>query len=248
MMDGQIGDSRLMSPALRNAGSRRSRALLVGMLALTTVASLGLQLVRQAWTEEGRFWNIAWDLFLAWVPFVAAVGIERLNQPAGRRNWPLLGALAVVWLLFFPNAPYLVTEFVHLGSRPGRDAVWWCDLVVILLIAWNGVLLGFASLYLVQRVVAGHLGSAWGWLVAVACMALGSLGITLGRIQRLNSWDALMRPRLIAHSLRQFTDPRTFAHEIGLATLLMGLLTLEYITLAVLVAAARASLASRTEI
>ena len=82
-----------------------------------------------------------------------------------------MGALAIIWLLFFPNAPYLVTEFVHLGSRPMHDAIWWCDLVVILLIAWNGVLLGFASLHLVQKVVAAHLGMVWGWITAVVCMA-----------------------------------------------------------------------------
>jgi uncharacterized membrane protein len=236
-----------MSDSAQHPSQRRSRWILVGMLALTTVASLGLQLVRQAWTLEGRFLSIAWDLFLAWVPFAAAVAIERLHQSTGRRHWIVLGALSLIWLLFFPNAPYLVTEFVHLGPRPAWDALWWCDLVVILLIAWNGVLLGFASLYLVQRVVEAELGRAWAWIIAVALMALGSLGITMGRFQRLNSWDALLRPRVIVRSFRRFTDPHTFRHNMGLATLLMGLLTLEYVTFAVLVAAARASVPSQRE-
>ena len=130
-----------------------------------------------------------------------------------------------------------MTEFVHLGPRPQHDAVWWCDLVVILLIAWNGVLLGFASLYLVQQVVREHLGASASWIVATACLALASFGISLGRFERLNSWDALMHPRRIAHCFRQFRDPRTFAHNIGLAILLGGMLLLEYVTLAALISA-----------
>ena len=224
--------------------SLHRRVLLVWMLALTTGASLGLQLVRQAWTHEGRFWHIAWDLFLAWVPLAAAVALESLHRPTPRRPQRprlLLWALAILWLLFFPNAPYLVTEFVHLGPRPTHDAIWWCDLVVILLIAWNGVLLGFASLYLVQQVVREHLGTPASWLAAGACLALASLGISMGRFERLNSWDALVHPRSIARCFRRFEDPHTFALNIGLAALLGGMLLLEYITLASLIGAASGS-------
>lgn len=217
--------------------SLHRRVLLVWMLALTTAASLGLQLVRQAWTREGRFWNIAWDLFLAWVPLAAAVALEWLHRSNPRRNWTLLGALAILWLLFFPNAPYLVTEFVHLGPQPRHDAIWWCDLVVILLIAWNGVLLGFASLYLVQQVVREHFGAATSWIAATACLALASLGISIGRFERLNSWDALVHPRTIVRCFRQFEDPHTFARNVGLAVLLGGMLLLEYVTLAALIGA-----------
>jgi uncharacterized membrane protein len=211
------------------------RVLLVWMLALTTAASLGLQFIRQEWTQEGRFWAIAWDLFLAWVPLGAAVALEWHHRKNPRRNWVLLGALAIIWLLFFPNAPYLVTEFVHLG--PTHDAIWCCDLVVILLIAWNGVLLGFASLYLVQQVVREHLGASTSWIVASACLALASLGISMGRFERLNSWDALVNPRSIVRCFRRFEDPHTFNHNIGLAVLLTGMLLLEYVTLAALIRA-----------
>jgi uncharacterized membrane protein len=221
-----------------NGNHRHRRALLVGMLALTTVASLALQLVRQSLTGEGRFWMIAWDLFLAWVPLAAAVALEWRHRHPETRNWIVLTALAVLWLLFFPNAPYLVTEFVHLrpyGATP--NAVWWCDLVVILLIAWNGVLLGFASLYLVQQVIRDHIGAVGAWFAAAACIALASLGISIGRFERLNSWDALIHPAMIADCLRQFTNAHVFAHNVGLAILLGGMLLLQYVTLAALIGA-----------
>ena len=217
---------------------RHRRALLVGMLALTTAASLALQLVRQSLTGEGRFWMIGWDLFLAWVPLAAAVILEWRHRHPTTRNWIVLTCLAILWLLFFPNAPYLVTEFVHLkpyGRAP--DAVWWCDLVVILLIAWNGVLLGFASLYLVQQVIRCCIGAIGAWFAAGACIALASLGISIGRFERLNSWDALVHPAKIADCLRKFTDAHVFAHNVGVAVLLSGMLLLQYVTLAALIGA-----------
>jgi uncharacterized membrane protein len=207
------------------------------MLALTTAASLALQLVRQSLTEEGRFWMIAWDLFLAWVPLAAAVAMEWRHRHVETRNWLVLAPLAIIWLLFFPNAPYLVTEFVHLGLRPGHDAIWWCDLVVILLIAWNGVLLGFASLYLVQQVIRQHIGAVGGWIAAGSFIALASLGISIGRFERLNSWDVLTNPRSIVRCLRQFTNPHVFNRNVGLAVLLGGMLLLQYVTLTTLIGA-----------
>jgi uncharacterized membrane protein len=220
-----------------NSNHRHRRALLVGMLALTTAASLVLQLVRQSLTPEGRFWMIAWDLFLAWVPLAAAIVLEWRHRHLETRKWFVLLPTAIVWFFFFPNAPYLVTEFVHLGSRPPHDAVWWCDLVIILLIAWNGVLLGFASLYLVQQVMRQHIGAAGGWCAASLCIALASLGISMGRFERLNSWDVLTNPRSIVRCFKQFADPHVFAHNVGLAVLLSAMLLLQYITLAALIGA-----------
>ena len=105
----------------------------------------------------------------------------------------MLGAL---WLLFFPNAPYIATDFVHLQHDP--LAPFWYDAVTIAAFAWMGVLLGFASLYLMQTVVrqwrgvGGRLDRS-----PSSRSALGSLGIYLGRFLRLNSWDALEHPSVL---------------------------------------------------
>ncbi|NNE95817.1 MAG: DUF1361 domain-containing protein, partial [Acidimicrobiales bacterium] len=68
-------------------------------------------------TGRSRIDMLPWNLFLAWVPFVIGVGIRRLaaRTPHGTGILVLPTAL---WLLFFPNAPYIVTDLIHLRNSP----------------------------------------------------------------------------------------------------------------------------------
>ncbi|HEX4125167.1 MAG TPA: DUF1361 domain-containing protein [Tepidisphaeraceae bacterium] len=235
-------------PSLRQSLSYRHRLLLIAVLVLSSLAALGLQEIRQGWTNgTGRFWYIAWDVFLAWVPLAFAAALYHAHE-RGSKNWPYMLLLGALWLLFFPNAPYLLTEFVHLGGHPGgpvplthvRDAIWWCDLIVILSIAWVGLLLGFVSMYLVQRVVEERSNAFMGWVVVLACLSAGSFGMTLGRVQRLNSWTMITDPRVLVRSLRQLSDDQwMFHHAIALSGLLAAFLILAYLALIALMAMGR---------
>src|SRR3954463_13557520 len=86
---------------------------LVTSLALSSAIGLAMLAVRAGYGGRVGYWSLPWDLFLAWVPVPLAVAVERMQN---RPPVPWLGGLGVafVWLLFFPNAPYLVTEFIHL--------------------------------------------------------------------------------------------------------------------------------------
>src|SRR4029077_5219619 len=99
------------------------------------------------------------------------------------------------WLLFFPNAPYIATDVVHLKHDPLSP--YWYDAVTIAAFAWMGVLLGFASLYLMQTVVRQWRGVVAGWIFAFVAIGLGSLGIYLGRFLPLHSWVAGAAPRVL---------------------------------------------------
>jgi uncharacterized membrane protein len=227
--------------------SRRHRFLLVSVLVLSSLAALGLQEIRQGWTGgHGRLWPIMWDLFLAWVPLVFAAALYHAHEQ-GTRDAVYVGLLGVLWLLFFPNAPYLLTEFVHMMPHPGgeaasiyeKDAIWWCDLIVTLTISWVGLLLGFVSMYLVQRVIEAKTNLLVGWLAALACLSAGSFGMTLGRILRLNSWDFVTDPRQLVRSLEVLSDPVIFHHSMGLSALLAAFLILAYLALMALMAMGR---------
>jgi uncharacterized membrane protein len=197
---------------------RPSRRRLVTVLGLVAVSLFCVALVLLRFAESGstKFGGLIWNLFLAWIPFVLAVVVyDRWRRHGVRATLLVLGAL---WLLFFPNAPYIVTDFVHLDRT--ADSPYWYDAVTVSAFAWTGLLLGFASLFLMQTVVRQWRGVVSGWVFAAVALALGSLGIYLGRFLRLNSWDAVEHPSVlprIAHTVAR--DPFRYGEAIGVTVL-----------------------------
>jgi uncharacterized membrane protein len=127
---------------------------------------------------------------------------------------------AVLWLVFLPNAPYLVTEFGLLRLVDGMPV--WFDVAMLTTFAWTGLLLGFVSVYLVQQVAARSLGTASGWLTAVVALGLSGVGIYLGRYLRLNSWDLLLQPHgVLAEVLERLTTMRMVGMSLVMGTFLL---------------------------
>jgi len=136
----------------------------------------------------------------------------------------------VLWLLFFPNAPYMLTDFIHLQSSP--TAPLWYDALMLSAFAWTGLLLGFASLYLMQMVWRRAAGSVLSWLGVVAALGLASFGVYLGRFVRFNSWDALVRPGRVADVIRnQLENPFHHPKLVAALIVLTGFLTVAYAVL-----------------
>jgi uncharacterized membrane protein len=197
-------------------------------LVAASLFCVALVLLRFGESGSTKFGGLIWNLFLAWIPFVLAVVVyDRWRRGRGRGSLFALGAL---WLLFFPNAPYIVTDFVHLERT--SDAPYWYDAVTVSAFAWTGVLLGFASLFLVQTVVRQWRGVVASWVFAAVALALGSLGIYLGRFLRLNSWDALEHPSVlprIVHAVAR--DPFRYSEAIGVTVLFTFALGFAYFLL-----------------
>ena len=155
---------------------------MVGMEALTVVAR---GLVEVA-AENGRW--MTWNLALAVVPAALAVVLFRYRGQRSAVWW----AGAALFTLFLPNAPYVVTDLVHL-----RDDVLRADsdLVVITAVlpayaafiaggfAAYGLAVGEMGRYLTRIGLGGWRGPA-----EVATHAVCAVGVLLGRVARLNSW------------------------------------------------------------
>ncbi len=139
---------------------------------------------------------LVWNLFLAWLPLGFALLAERPDlRRRDRWGW------AVLWVLFFPNAPYIFTDMIHVG--PWRDPQVWVELGIVLLFAMTGLVVGFLSLHRMQSLVGRHYGPWAGWGVVAASCVMGAAGVAIGRFLRWNSWDALLRPlQLIKDLLR----------------------------------------------
>lgn len=207
--------------------SRRRLVTVLGLVAVSLFC-VALVLVRFARSGSTEYTALIWNLVLAWIPFMLAVGVyDRWRR---RRAGLVLLALAALWLLFFPNAPYMVTDFVHLKQRD--EAPYWYDAVTVAAFAWTGLLLGFGSLFLMQTVVRQWRGVLSGWIFAGAALALGSVGIYLGRILRLNSWDAVEDPSLLPRIVHEVArDPFSYTEAIGVTVLFTLALGFAYVLL-----------------
>jgi uncharacterized membrane protein len=100
---------------------------------------------------------------------------------------------AFAWLVFFPNAPYILTDLQHLGN-PKPDVPLWFDMLLIIWFAWTGLLLGLVSLFLMHGIVIREFGRVTGWGFVLAVGVLSSLGVYIGRFLRWNSWDLFLQP------------------------------------------------------
>ncbi len=203
----------------------RRFGLLVLALLAASLLSMGTLVVRMHEAHGQSYWFLIWNLFLAWVPLVVAYVAFRL---ARRRIGAGVGGLVVLWLLFFPNAPYMLTDFKHLTGN-GEIPLWY-DALMLSSFAWTALMLGFLSLYLIQAIVAPRASAAWGWVVVVGALALASFGVYIGRFAGFNSWDALIRPRYVLSEIGERTnspihDPKMLAALLALtASLVVGYL------------------------
>lgn len=171
---------------------------------------------------------LVWNLFLAWVPFLLSLWISATYQQS-RRWWYLL-ALGLVWLTFFPNAPYIVTDFFHLQHRPPVPI--WYDLGLLSIFAWTGLFLAVYSLRAMQMLVRSIAGSLAGWLFVGGVVGLSGLGIYLGRFLGWNSWDLFFQPQaVLADILIRLTNPLQHAATFGVSFMFSLFLLACYLTI-----------------
>ncbi len=172
---------------------QKYRLLLLAVLAASSVLCIGLFIARFTTSESRRYTSLIWNLFLAWIPFWLAWIADTSTRLPKTIRFGLVGICAFLWLIFFPNAPYLLTDFQHLARNNGNVPVWY-DVLMLLWFSWSGLLLGIISLHLMQRMVTSWLGWATGWFFVLGVTILSSLGIYVGRFLRWNSWDIFVQP------------------------------------------------------
>jgi uncharacterized membrane protein len=210
------------------AGDDRRLFRVVAVLALASCFCGALALGRIRLTGRAGLLFLGWNLVLAWVPLGMSLLIVRRHLPGRRPSRLGSFALGAVWLAFFPNAPYLVTDLVHL--RAHGFVLLLYDAMMVFAFALTGICLAFLSLWLMHRLVERHLGRALGWLFVAAVAGLSGFGVFLGRFPRWNSWDLVTRPgelfvTLAVHAQDPFAHPRA----IGMTLMMAALFALAYL-------------------
>jgi uncharacterized membrane protein len=129
--------------------------------------------------------------------------------------------LGVVWLLFFPNAPYMLTDFKHIHEPGHGRAPIWYDALMLSSFAWTALMLGFTSLYLIHAIVRRYTRAAVGWVAVVCVLGLSSFGVYLGRFAGFNSWDAVAHPQILLTGAGRELD--SLLHEPRMVAALLAL-------------------------
>jgi hypothetical protein len=148
----------------------------------------------QGITAQGP--DLIWNMILALIAYDAAV----LTTISKKQKW-LYPLLLVVWLAFYPNTFYMLTDLVHM--------TWVGDTL------WNPISMRLFMAFVPSILFGVYCGieswnilrERWKWtwwldmLVVAGLSYLSSLAIYIGRYDRLNSWDLVTRPQLVVQKL-----------------------------------------------
>lgn len=174
------------------------------LLGLFILFILGMLVCRAIYTGSMFYFFLLWNLFLGWIPFQMSLFLPKIKS---LKSWPAVTVLAG-WLLFFPNALYVITDLIHLESKNSMPL--WYDALMIFTAAIAGLMMAFASLYKVERFLRLHISSPLADTTTAFCLFVGSFGVYVGRFLRWNSWDIVAYPlQLLKEIAACFYSPVT---------------------------------------
>ena len=196
-------------------------------LLLSTLLAVGFFLFRVGYSGKWYYDNLPWNLFLAWVPYVCSLWSAAWHRLHPER-WRLLLPAGALWLVFFPNAPYIVTDFYHLENRPPIPL--WYDIGLIATFAWTGCFLAIASLRTMQSLVRSRVNGVVSWVFVAVALGLSGVGVYLGRFERWNSWDLLLHPDKVLRDLAvPLINPLHNLRFVGFSMMFTSLLFVIYL-------------------
>lgn len=163
------------------------------MLILSIAFTMTLLLVRVKYTHDSIYMFYIWNTFLAILPLVFSKILT------GQKKMNLLSFfLLIAWLLFYPNAPYIITDVFHYEQR--LPVPMWYDLMLVISAAWNGLVLGMVSLMQVEGFLSKHFKPLLVKFFVFISFGLCGYGVYIGRYLRYNTWDVVAQPKLLIKS------------------------------------------------
>ncbi|MDD2362220.1 MAG: DUF1361 domain-containing protein [Oscillospiraceae bacterium] len=167
---------------------------------------------------------IAWNLFLAALPLVFSV-LADFAIKSGRKALAVMAG--ILWLLFFPNSPYLITDIIHLHifdyygmSGYVRNISEWVWLMYMSVGILLGVVTGMMSLELFYQRIVQRKGRGVAYSAILAVVIISGYAIYIGRFLRLNSWD-IIRPWFLVQKLVKNIDSFAVAFSLSMSVCIL---------------------------
>jgi uncharacterized membrane protein len=175
---------------------------------------------RIVFTRSFNYLFLPFNLVLAALPVLFSLIFAGATKPRRRICY---GAL---WLLFFPNAPYILTDLIHLQRIGGANgAPLWFDVLLVASYAGAGLIFGYLSLLQMQKSMAAHFPRA-SWGIAILSCFLAGFGIYLGRFLRWHSVHIFLDPvslflDIFDRLVNPLSHPRTWGVTLGFGSLIL---------------------------
>lgn len=191
------------------------------LLLLLSIVAVTFHVIRMFFNFPVDF-SLDWNLFLSWIPLIVAFLANTLTIRFPN-NYFLIFLLSVVWILFFPNAPYMITDLAHLTIDYHRDLTWH-DVIMLFFYAEVSLFNGLVSVYWMHESWKRMFSTKWTRIFLFLSFPLAGFGVYLGRVHRMNSWDIVHDPKGFLIGLFNSIMDRTalvLSLELGL---LLGIL------------------------
>lgn len=166
------------------------------LLVLASFA-IGLLCIRAILTHSLFYGFLPWNLILAYIPL--AITGYMINRPHLIEKKGYFYSLFFAWLMFLPNAPYILTDFLHF--RRETTVPFWMDILMLISFSLSGVLFGIKSIKQMFYMLATRFSYIMVWIIVFNVCLLAGFGIYVGRFLRYNSWDVLHKPFSLIQSI-----------------------------------------------
>lgn len=156
--------------------------------------TFSLIVFRCIYSGSGMYLFFVWNLFLAAIPLsISSV----LIQSDKKFHWLLF----IAWLLFFPNALYIITDLLHLKER-------------------NNIM-AYLSISQVEFFLKSKFSNIITKVILSTCLIVCAFGVYVGRYLRWNSWDILLDPyKLFSEMIQPFVHPFQHPRTWGMTIIL----------------------------
>lgn len=193
------------------------------LLSVFLVFIAGLIIARMIYSGNIRYISMAWNIFLAWIPYILSCFFSDYRA---KEKWKQLFLFAS-WLLFFPNALYIVTDLIHLEEA--THVPLWYDAVLLFASSFIGIMMAFVSLQKAEYLLKGFFSKRMVMALIPLILFLASFGVYLGRFQRWNSWDVIHNPLSLGIDiLSRFVSPVDHMKTWAITIIFTALYTLLY--------------------
>lgn len=168
-----------------------------------TIATVLLVVYEMIFDEKWQTAFLLLNLFLAWIPLLLSFLIFTIHKSSVKPVFKAIFMLlfGVVWFLFYPNAPYLLTDVIHIQTDDyvilknhvfvyASNFLPWLELAQFVLTIFTGIIIGFLSLFMIHKIFFDK-NKIMSWVFVIFVSLTSGFGIYVGRFLRLNSWEIL---------------------------------------------------------